>query len=139
MVTKDLLLVEDSEDDAFFFERTFQESRNSFALHHVQNGAEAIDFLKKAETSNSLPKIVFLDLKMPVLNGFEVLTWLQKQKFAKDLPVVVLSGSSHEADKTKASDLGARDYLVKPLTVENLNRLLKQMVPGASGKTKGAS
>src|SRR5436190_6948471 len=110
-----LLLVEDSEDDAFFFERTLQKSGVTCAVHHVTNGAEAIEFLRNALSSDSesLPHAIFLDLKMPVLNGFEVLDWMRTQTFPSQIPVLVLSGSEHQEDKDRAARLGATDYLVK--------------------------
>ena len=119
-----LLLVEDSEDDAFLFNRTFEKSGTALGIRHVQNGAEAIEFLRDAATSNSLPRIVLLDLKMPMVNGFDVLEWMQVQAFFPHVPVVVVSGSAQPEDKDRASLLGAADYLVKPVTVADLRRLL---------------
>lgn len=79
-----VLLVEDSEDDAYFFKRTLQKSGHTCVLRRANNGAEAVGFLQTASTSGSetLPHVIFLDLKMPVLNGFEVLNWLRQQSFA---------------------------------------------------------
>jgi CheY-like chemotaxis protein len=119
-----LLLVEDSEDDAFLFNRTFQKSGTTFGVHHVLNGAEAIEFLRGAANSNSLPRIILLDLKMPMMNGFDVLEWMQEQAFFSRVPVVVVSGSAQQEDRDRASQLGAADYLVKPVTVADLQRLL---------------
>ena len=100
MTKSDLLLVEDSEDDAFFFKRTLEKSGMGCTVHRVANGAEAIDFLQNISAAHSeeFPKVVFLDLKMPVLNGFEVLDWLQTQTFNSQMRVIVLSGSEHEND-----------------------------------------
>jgi CheY-like chemotaxis protein len=128
-----LLLVEDSEDDAFFFKRTLQKSGMGCTLHRVANGAEAIDFLRSTSISNfqELPKVIFLDLKMPVLNGFEVLDWLQTQTFTSQIRVIVLSGSEHENDKTRAAHMGAMNYLVKPVTISDLNRFLKDVCPAS--------
>jgi CheY-like chemotaxis protein len=132
-----LLLVEDSEDDAFFFKRTLQKSRNTCVVRHVSNGAEAIQYLQTASASDSqsLPKVIFLDLKMPVLNGFEVLDWLQTQNFSDRLRVIVLSGSEHQDDKDRAAQLGAADYLVKPVHVHDLDRFLRDICPAVE---KGA-
>jgi CheY-like chemotaxis protein len=126
-----LLLVEDSEDDAFFFERTLRKSGLTCALHRASNGAEAVDFLQNTSETDSkaLPHVVFLDLKMPVLNGFEVLDWLRHQTFANQMRVVVLSGSEHQNDKDRAATLGAADYLVKPVRTGDLDRFLKDVCP----------
>jgi CheY-like chemotaxis protein len=61
---------------------------------------------------------------MPVLNGFEVLKWLRTQTFSSPVHVLVLSGSEQQADKERAFQLGAEEYLVKPVTVEDLQRVL---------------
>jgi CheY-like chemotaxis protein len=120
-----LLLVEDSEDDAFFFCRTFQKSGAGLFIHHVKNGAAAIEFLGQSSAAGSLPRIMFLDLKMPVMNGFELLAWMRKQTYGKQIPVIVLSGSDHQNDIDRASQLGAVCYLVKPATTDDLRRLLQ--------------
>jgi CheY-like chemotaxis protein len=123
-----LLLVEDEEDDAFFFARTFEQSGADFTVHHVSNGAEAIEFLKKPAVPASFPRIIFLDLKMPISNGFDVLAWMQKQTFPVPIPVVVLSGSEQQNDKDRARALGAADYLVKPLATADFDRVLKKII-----------
>jgi CheY-like chemotaxis protein len=126
-----LLLVEDSEDDAYFFKRTLQKSGVTCTVHRVTNGAEAIDFLQTASASGeeSLPRVIFLDLKMPVLNGFEVLDWLQTQTFPIPMRVIVLSGSEHSHDKERAAQLGAADYLVKPVKTSDFDRFLRDICP----------
>jgi CheY-like chemotaxis protein len=126
-----LLLVEDSDDDAYFFERALRKSGNSCPMRRVGNGAEAIEFIQKASISDRqvLPSITFLDLKMPVVNGFEVLDWLQAQPFSHQLRVIVLSGSEHLDDKARAARLGAADYLVKPVRASDLNRFLEDICP----------
>jgi CheY-like chemotaxis protein len=100
---------------------------------------EAIVFLGKASQTGSLPRMVLLDLKMPVLNGFDVLTWLQKQSFAPQVPVVMVSGSAQQEDKDKSRHLGARDYLIKPVTVPDLLRVLSFAEPNSTHTGKEAS
>jgi CheY-like chemotaxis protein len=74
-----------------------------------------------------LPFAIFLDLKMPVLNGFEVLEWMRTQTFSSSIHVIVLSGSDYPEDKERAARLGATDYLVKPVRVEDLQRYLREV------------
>jgi CheY-like chemotaxis protein len=126
-----LLLVEDSEDDAFFFERALEKSGTGCALHHAKDGAEAIEYLQNLSHSDveTLPPVMFLDLKMPVVNGFEVMEWLNGQSFASRIRVIVLSGSEHQTDKERAAQLGAADYVVKPIRATDLNRFLKDVCP----------
>ena len=126
-----VLLVEDSDDDAFFFRRTFQKSGMSCDIQHVTDGAQAIEFLRSALC---LPQTIFLDLKMPVLNGFEVLDWMRTQNFATPVHVIVLSGSEQHEDRERAAQLGAADYLVKPLKVSDLQRVLQDICPQEAGE-----
>jgi CheY-like chemotaxis protein len=135
ITTPSILLVEDSEDDAFFFKRTLEKSGITCSLHHVCDGAQAVEFLRNALRSDerSLPQTIFLDLKMPVLNGFEVLGWMKTQAFPPSTQVVVLSGSEHPNDKDRAARLGATDYLVKPVKVADLHRLLQDVCPPEMG------
>src|SRR5690349_23336775 len=121
-----LLLVDDSEDDAFFFWRTLNKSGANCSLHYSENGTQALQFLQKVMRSDreSLPRVVFLDLKLPVLNGFEVLEWIRGLALPSEMQIVVLSGSEREDDKERATRLGAKDYLVKPIKISDLQRIL---------------
>jgi CheY-like chemotaxis protein len=94
-------------------------------VHHANNGRAAIEFLDQSSATGSLPRIMFLDLKMPVMNGFELLAWMRKQTYCAQIPVIVLSGSDHQNDIDRASQLGAVCYLVKPATTDDLRRLLQ--------------
>jgi len=124
-----LLLVEDSEDDVFFFMRAFEIAALNCAVHHSSNGAEAVEFLQAGLNAkpHTLPQWIFLDLKMPVMNGFEVLEWLRSQTLPAPVPVIVLSGSEHPDDKRRAAELGATAYLVKPVKVADLHRFLQDV------------
>ena|ERR1043166_2038456 len=125
---KQVLLVEDSEDDAFFFERTLEKIELPCCLAHAIHGGEAIDYLQVARNTESpermMPDVIFLDLKMPVLNGFEVLKWIGEQHFRPALHVAILSGSDQQSDIQMARELGATDYLVKPISVQDLAKRL---------------
>jgi len=135
-----VLLVEDSEDDAYLFNWRFEQSEVSCAVEHVLDGSAAIDFLrnKSAEGCGQLPHLIFLDLKMPVMNGFELLSWLREHTVFSQIPVIVLSGSDQQRDKERSFQLGAADYLVKPVKVADIQRLLADVCPASPGqKLKG--
>lgn len=131
-----LLLAEDADDDAFFFKRIFEKTEQAFSLHHVFNGAAAIEFLRNGLKNKQLPQIIFLDLKMPLANGFDVLNWIREQKLPSTVSVYVLSGSEQQEDKERAQELGAIDYLVKPISATDLGRILQTVTPAPAGKAK---
>src|SRR5713101_358231 len=112
-----VLLVEDSEDDAFFFTRALEKTRLHCFCAHVMDGSEAVEYLSAAREGAGgappLPSIIFLDLKLPAMNGFQVLKWIGRQQFSPPLQVTVLSGSDQSSDVQMARDLGAWEYLVK--------------------------
>lgn len=120
-----VLLAEDSEDDAFFFRWTLQKTGLKCDLLHASDGAQALQLLKSCVTADGrrtdrCPDLVFLDLKMPALTGFEVLEWIQAHPFDPPLDVAVLSGSEHATDVARAKSLGAAAYFVKPISAEHL-------------------
>ncbi len=116
-----VLLIEDCEDDVFFFRRALRKACGEIDLTHVADGGAAVRFLRETvSSSDRLPDLVYLDLKMPVLNGFEVLDWIRQQPFAGSLRVIVLSGSDQEKDRQRAVSLGALRYQVKPVNSQLL-------------------
>ncbi|HEX3988661.1 MAG TPA: response regulator [Verrucomicrobiae bacterium] len=117
-----ILLVEDSEDDVFFFRRSLKRTGIQCDFAHASNGGAATAYLQEHQDAFY---IVFLDLKIPVLNGFEVLKWIQAQPFKDKLEIIILSGSDDPRDVSSARELGISDYLVKPVSVEDLTRKIK--------------
>src|SRR5215510_1833270 len=97
-----ILLVEDSEDDAFFFDLALQKSAWPCDRVHLIDGGQAVDYLDESWKTGTIPDLIFLDLKLPVLTGFEVLQWISDQDFQPRLHVIVLSGSDHHADIVRA-------------------------------------
>ena len=117
-----ILLVEDSEDDVFFFLRSLKKTGIPCECVHVWNGGAATSYLQE---NQDLSHLVFLDLKIPVLTGFEVLKWIQGQSFKDRLEIIVLSGSDDPRDISSAREFGVSDYLVKPVSVQDLARKLQ--------------
>lgn len=125
-----ILLAEDDDNDVFFMKRALQKAEITYPLHIVNNGQETVDYLAgigKFHDRNRypLPTLMFLDLKMPFLDGFEVLAWLQSQPALKKITAVVLTSSSEERDRKKAAELGAKGYFVKPPSVETVKEIIK--------------
>jgi CheY-like chemotaxis protein len=114
------LLVEDNADDVMLIRRAFQKSRVLNPLHVARTGEEALAYLSgegrycnRAEFP--LPALVLLDLKMPGIDGFEVLKWIREQPGLNLLRVVVLTSSDSMRDVNLAYKLGANSFLVKPV------------------------
>ncbi|WP_438480678.1 response regulator [Oleiharenicola lentus] len=122
-----ILLVEDSEDDAFFFHRLIKKSGLNLETSHASNGLAAIEMLKPgvlASDAHKRPDLVLLDLKMPDYDGFDVLAWVQNSRFQPPLKIAVLSGSEDETDILKAKNLGAIACFAKPMQLGQLRALL---------------
>ncbi len=127
-----ILLAEDDDNDIFFLKRALQTAGLRNPLTVARNGQEAIDYLTRVlnpppRSKEKTPGLVLLDLKMPLLDGFDVLKWLKSKPELKSMPVVVLSSSAHEADITRARDLGAADYRVKPSEFQNLVKIVREL------------
>lgn len=124
------LLVEDNEDDAFFMERAFKDAGLRNPLRVVTNGEQAIEYLagRKGFADREKfpnPDMIFLDLKMPGMDGFEVLAWIRQER-KLEVPVAVLTSSPEEIDRKRARELGADCYLLKPPTTGMLLSCCRQ-------------
>jgi CheY-like chemotaxis protein len=127
-----VLLVEDDENDILLMRHAFEEAQLPNPLIVARNGEEAISYLNAERNYTgrkeaSWPGVVLLDLKMPLKDGWDVLTWLQKPRHRKGLPVVILSSSDNELDIKRAMALGANAYRVKPFDLKGLVRLTEEL------------
>jgi len=130
MVSKRVLIAEDDPSDAFLLKRAFASAEIRATLHFVRDGQEAIDYLEgeagySDRDSYPMPDLILLDLKMPRLNGFDVLNWLRQKPGLKRLLVTVLTSSDQPKDIDRAYDLGANSYLLKPHNSHDLLELIK--------------
>jgi len=118
-----ILLVEDNDDDVFFMHRAVTRSGIECSLQIVRDGQQAVDYLNgqgqySDRNKYPLPTLVFLDLKLPYIHGFEVLTWIREQPNLKDLCTLILTSSPEERDRQRAAQLHAKAFYVKPPTPE---------------------
>ncbi len=127
-----ILIAEDQRDAREVLQLAFSEARISVPIHFVTDGQDAIQYLRGDEPFNDrakypFPAMLLLDLKMPRLNGFEVLEWVRFQPALQRLLVVVFTSSDDPRDIDRAYELGANSYLVKPFGFEKLLELVCQL------------
>lgn len=121
-----IYIVEDDEDDLVLLRYCLQHCSISLPFEFHGNGEAFISFLQKESSPIAPAFIVLLDLKMPKVDGFDVLAWLKKDpRYAKN-PVVILSSSNMAEDVQKAYALGASWYLQKPCTLEQYHQLVQR-------------
>jgi len=127
-----VLYVEDSPDDFLLLKLASRRCGTPFSLQHADDGDKAIAYLSGTgeyadREEHPFPDLVLLDLKMPRLDGFEVLQWIRANPATKSLPVVVLAGSAFRADIRRALELGANSYASKPARFNELEVLVDQI------------
>lgn len=111
----DLLIVDDAETDAFLLKKAFETRSPHLVVRSFDSGEDTLEFLKislLAETS--LPRVILLDINMPVLSGYDVLKVIKSEKKLAHIPVVMFSTSEIEGDIIKSYELGANAYIQKP-------------------------
>ena len=113
----EVLLVEDNETDAELTLGALKQGKLANSIHHVKDGEEAMRYLlRQGEFSESVrPDLILLDLNMPKMDGREVLDRIRKDESLKQIPVVVLTTSSHDKDIHESDGLAADNYIVKPV------------------------
>jgi two-component system response regulator len=128
----DVLLVEDNPDDAGLVIRELKKNNLGNKLIHLSDGAEALDFLfvrgkyfeRKIEDK---PKVILLDLKMPKVDGLQVLRTIRGDERTKFIPVVVMTSSREEKDIVNSYSLGVNAYVVKPVGFDNFSRAVAEL------------
>jgi CheY-like chemotaxis protein len=116
----EILLVEDNPTDAELTLRALKKNNLANRVQVVTDGAEALEFIfasgvYKGRDINHKPRVVLLDLKLPKVDGLEVLRKIKSDKRTKDIPVVVLTSSKEEQDRIESYRLGVNSYIVKPV------------------------
>ena len=116
-----ILLVEDNPDDVLITKRALSKGKISNALYVVNNGEEAIRFLRKEGDYKGActPALVLLDLNMPKMDGFQVLKEVKNDENLRSIPIIVLTTSDRDRDIDDAYKYGCNSYIVKPVSFEN--------------------
>jgi two-component system response regulator len=128
----EILLVEDNPHDAELTMRALKKRHLANHLVWVKDGAEALDYLFGVSTDAPsarahLPKVILLDLKLPKVEGLDVLRRIKSDEQTKAIPVVVLTSSREERDMVQSYQLGVNSYIVKPVDFENFSEAVAQM------------
>ncbi|MBI1767304.1 MAG: response regulator [Bacteroidetes bacterium] len=125
----EILLAEDTPSDAELTIRALKKSKMANHITHVEDGLQAVNFLLgegeyEGRNTDNKPKVILLDLKMPKLNGIEVLRKIKSDERTKRIPVVVLTSSKEDPDINTCYDLGASSYIVKPVAFEDFIKVV---------------
>lgn len=121
MESNHILLVDDDKDDRFLFSKAAKLADKQIVCQTAEHGLHALDLLR---SNNPLPQVIFLDINMAEMNGWQCLTELKKDKTLKNIPVVMYSTSGHERDINLAEELGAICYCKKPDSLEDLEKII---------------
>ena len=128
----EVLLVEDNESDATMTIRALKKNNLANKLLHVKDGAQAVDFLFgqgefENRNTDQKPKVILLDLKMPKLNGIEVLRIIKNDDRTRNIPVVVLTSSKEDPDIKECYDIGVNSYIVKPVVFDDFQNAISNL------------
>ena len=128
----EILLIEDSPNDAEMTIRALRKNNIANKVTHLHDGAQALDFIfgtgeYNGRNINNKPKVILLDLKMPKVDGIEVLRKVKANEQTKTIPVVVLTSSKEDPDVKTCYELGANSYIVKPVGFENFTKAISEL------------
>ena len=128
MTNDRILLVEDNASDIDLTKRAFERAHITNELYVAQDGKEALDLLLgDGSAEPALPALVLLDLKLPIMDGLEVLRRIRGDVRTRRLPVVVLTSSKEEQDVAASYDLGVNSYIRKPVDFGQFAEAVKQL------------
>ena len=119
-----VFIADDDEDDCYLLARAFKEHSPECRLQFASDGAALLETLAQSE---SQPSLILLDLNMPRLNGFEALQRLRKNPLYQAIPVVILTTSDDQEDQQRACELGANEFITKPLDAQALGETVTQL------------
>jgi len=123
----EILLVEDNPNDVELALHALKKNNLSNRIEVVRDGAEALDFIFGKGADSNRPKVILLDLKLPKVDGLEVLKRLKSDPQTRSIPVVMLTSSREECDIVKSYQLGVNSYIVKPVDFEQFTEAVRQL------------
>ena len=128
----EILIVEDNPGDAELTIRALKKSRLANNVTHLVDGAEALDFLfglgqYSHRDPDNVPKVILLDLRLPKVDGIEVLRRIKSDSRTKMIPVVILTSSKGDPDIKRSYELGANSYIVKPVEFNDFAKIISEI------------
>lgn len=132
MTVPDILLVEDNPNDAELALYALRKYNISRRVDVVRDGAEALEYVFATGSYadrkvDETPRVIFLDLKLPKINGLEVLHRIKSDPRTQTVPIVILTSSREESDILKSYQLGVNSYIVKPIDFEQFTEAIRQL------------
>lgn len=124
-----LLFVDDDQEDHMIMLQYFRDAACEKHVKFLTNGQQALDYLEAIDEPAHLPRLIVLDLNMPILNGSQTLFQIKKNRLFKDIPIVIFSTSENEIEKRKCLSMGALDYWVKPVTYREGLEIVERLKP----------
>lgn len=125
--SRPILLVEDNPVDLDLTLRAFERRQLANPVQIARDGQEALDWIPRWEAGEALPLVVLLDIKLPRVNGLEVLQQLRSRAVSRHIPVVMLTSSQEDRDVRQAYENHANSYIVKPVNFDNLMEVAAQI------------
>jgi CheY-like chemotaxis protein len=125
MMIQSILLIDDNDDDCRFFADTLKRLYPSIQLTRAEDGRHGLDTLKEMGTA---PDLIFLDINMPRMNGWECLAELKGREDYAEIPVVMFTTSSFKAETEKARNLGAKLFVTKPFDYSGFKNVLEYVI-----------
>lgn len=128
----EILLIEDNPHEAQLVIRTLKKNNLANHLLHIDDGAEALSFIFATQKYSDRkiedhPKLILLDLKLPKVDGLEILKQVKSDERTKSIPVIVLTSSREEQDLIKSYQLGVNSYIVKPVDFESFSKSVTEL------------
>lgn len=128
----DIILVEDNPDDAELALHALKKNRIANSLIHLKDGEEALDYIfckgqYEKRNISDIPKVILLDIKMPKVDGLEVLKRIKADPSIRIIPVVLLTSSKEEKDILESYQLGANSYIVKPVNFDSFVKAVSDL------------
>jgi len=128
-----IIFVDDDEEDHLIMLEYFKDLGKEKQVVFTRNGQEALNYLDSIPKDDPLPRLIILDLNMPILNGTQTLFQLKRNKRFKNIPVKIFSTSENDNEKRKCISLGADEYIVKPTTYAEGMKMVEKFVKYIGG------